>query len=454
MRSKILNHRLLLPVLIFALIGTTTSAYAACPAMFVDPGYTILPDDDAQVFLMYSEADRMETLVLQPEFSGTATEFGMVMPFPNRPAINEAPESMFDTLLEYTTVTYFDFGVTVEDQSSFGGLSSGRDHITVIEEKDVGDFKTVLLTADTAESLTEWLDDNNFAFKSEDQDNFEYYVEKGGYYFVAMKVNMDEVDVDDQGRVNGTLKPIEFVFESEYPMLPLRIMAHDADPMSFTLYTLGTFPYYVPGVDLLFLDVIDNPAWSSDTDEERLGAEFSDRYEPLGKWLLRMNVLFDPREIETNLILERLGPLDRTASIRNLILESLERESIFVSFDLQLPTPIILNTHLLPTGNGIYPQHANHDVFIAREAASFRTQSDHGIPPQSIDCKPGMQLILKPGEHNTSKHGVDFHPSTTQLILKPSEYNTACVFESSVPHLIERGWQVSTMRADELNRLS
>ena len=76
-----------------------------------------------------------------------------------------------------------------------------------------------------------------------------------------MKVNMDRADVDDDGgMINGNLRPIEFVFESEYPMLPLRIMAHDMDPMSFTLYTLGSFPYYVPGVDVLFMDLIDKPA--------------------------------------------------------------------------------------------------------------------------------------------------------------------------------------------------
>ena len=182
------------------------------------------------------------------------------MPLPNRPIINKAPEDMFDTLLEYTTIRYSG-GSSLEEALKLqsGAAGSAADSVVVLERKDVGDFEAVVLTADSADALTEWLDGNGFEFKDEDRENFEYYVEKGGYYFVAMRINMDEADLDDDGMISGKLRPIEFVFESEYPMLPLRIMAHDMDPMRFTLHTLGIFPYYIPGVDVLFIDVIDKP---------------------------------------------------------------------------------------------------------------------------------------------------------------------------------------------------
>ena len=469
MKSKMLGRGLLLPVFVFALIGMTSSAYASCPAIFVPPQYTISPDNDAAVFLTYSEIDRVETLVLQPEFSGTAAEFGMVMPFPGQPVINEAPENMFDNLLDYTTIS-FDSVVVFDDSSDL--LSEGppppAPSVVVIEEKDVGDFKTTVLTATSAVSLVEWLDDNNFEFKNEDQENFEYYVEKGGYYFVAMKVNMNEADIDEDGRVNGTLKPIEFVFESEYPMLPLRIMAHDMDPMSFTLYTLGVFPYYVPGADVLFIDILDKSAlslplltssdvtpdstgaisltsWeqqppitdvthinpSSLSDEARLGTEFWDRYEPLDKWLVRMDIGFDPRAIETNLILRHIGPVEGIVSDPNLIMRDWEFSPFeIVEKDVRLEYPVSINSYLLPASSGVLHQHARVDLPIAYDVASPRLQSDYGIPPQSIDCK-----------------------SDRQLMLKPNGYDTACMLESNVLNLLERGWQISTMKADELNRL-
>lgn len=457
------RYRIVAISLVLVLAGLGTSAYAACPPTFPPPGYTITPDDDVQAFLTYSEPDRVEVLVVQPAFSGTATEFGMVMPLPGRPAISEAPEDMFDVLLEYTTIRYSD-DATVEEslsiQSDGGEMGSG---VTVVETKDVGDFKTVVLTADSAGALTEWLDGNGFEFKDEDRENFEYYVEKGGYYFVAMKVNMDEADLDEAGMINGKLRPIEFVFESEYPMLPLRIMAHDMDPMRFTLYTLGVFPYYVPGVDVLFMDVIDKPAapeaallpssmtaagpngmtrhvaWSPTlevqfleeaelppiSDEERLGEEFWERYDPLDKWLVRMNVGFDPRGIGENLILERIGTVD------GMIPDS--GGPIRISgMDVTLERPVIINEKLLPPNSGVFAEYSSdwQDFQDVHEVVSHRLQAKHGVPPQSIDCKSGMNLMILPGGNGT-----------------------ACMMASSVQALIERGWQESTFRAGELDRL-
>ena len=450
-------------LLALAIAGLGTSVYAACPPTFAPPGYTITPDDDVQAFLMYSEHDRTETLVVQPAFSGTAVEFGMVMPIPNRPAISEAPEDMFDILLKYTTIRYSDRNLEETFESESGAARPASDSVVVVERKDVGDFEAVVLTADSADALTEWLDSNGFEFKDEDRENFEYYVEKGGYYFVAMRINMDEADLDYDGMINGKLHPIEFVFESEYPMLPLRIMAHDMDPMRFTLYTLGIFPYYIPGVDVLFVDVIDKPAapeaailpsdttaglhgtikpvvWGSalnvqyfenvdplppPSDEKRLGEEFWERYDPLNKWLVRMNVGFDPRGIGENLILKRIGTVD------GMIRDS--GDPIRISgMDVTLQRPVIINEKLLPPESGVFAEYSSdwQDFQDVHEVISPRLQAEHGIPPKSIDCKSGMTLMLRPGGHDT-----------------------ACIMESSVPELTERGWQESTFRADELNRL-
>ena len=434
-----------------ALVGTVTTVYAACPPTFPPSGDTVMPDDDVMAFLMYSETDRTETLVIQPAFSGTATEFGMVMPIPSRPAINEAPDDMFDKLAGYTGGEPI---LRIQGASE----SASKDSVIVVEEKDVGDFKATVLTADNAEELVAWLNDNGFEFQDEDLDNFEYYVERGGYYFVAMKVNMDEASIGSDGMVNGKLRPVEFVFESEYPMLPLRIMAHDMDPMSFTLYTLGVFPYYIPGVDVLFMDVINEPTvpvpwWrpssfeigSEDTrfisldpvqdvqyikpkvrsNEEKLGTAFWERYDPLDKWLVRMNVGFDPRGIEENVILERIGTMGGMIPETGYPIQIDDQ-------DVRLLEPVIINEKMLPPGSGVFAEISINwqDFQSVREIMTPRLQSEYGIPPQSIDCKAGMQLMLR-----------------------PDGQNTACVMESSVQKLSERSWHASTVRADELSRL-
>ena len=475
----IVRRRTIAVLLALALAGLGTSAYAACPPTFPPPGYTITPDDDVQAFLMYSEPDRMETLVVQPAVSGTAVEFGMVMPLPNRPTINEAPDDMFDILLEYTTIRYsgsLEESVEVQDDSV-----KPAGNVVVVERKDVGDFETVVLTADSADALTEWLDGSGFEFKDEDRENFEYYVEKGGYYFVAMRVNMDKANVDDDGMINGKPRPIEFVFESEYPMLPLRIMAHEMDPMRFTLYTLGIFPYYIPGVDVLFIDVIDKPpaseaellpsgtttgphgiiksvAWSPvldvqhfppPSDKEHLGEEFWERYDPLNKWLVRMNVGFDPRGIGENLILERIG------TVNGMIPRS--GDPIRISgMDVTLERPVIINENLLSPRSGVFAEYSSdwQDFQDVREVVSYKLQTEYGIPPKSIDCKSGMTLMIRPDGHNTA---CVMESSVLELAGSGNgdrcTRNQTCMMESDVPEFTGRGWQESAFRADELNRL-
>ena len=457
------------------LSGLAAPALAACPPTFPPPDLHVMPDDDVQAFVTYSEPNRIQTLVVQPTFSGTATEFGMVMPIPAWPEINEAPEDMFEELWEYTG---FQGGVVMDsfqEGTAFASISS----VVVLEQKAVGDFETTLLTAGDAGDLVDWLNSHDFQFVDEDAANFDYYVQKGGYYFVAMRVNMDEADVGADGTINGKLRPIEFVFKSEHPMLPFRIMAHDMDQMSFTLYTLGDIPYYIPGVKITFADMV--PDWHGGE------LESLDRYHPADRWLLRMHVDFDPRAIEGNLILQRFHdigywiPVQLPGTVINpqmslpgsgivvpLQMLEMDRErlagivdAVYGAQSLDSECDDTMQAMLRQDGSGpvcVDESAVNQYVqrgWVAIEvlagmdpwervrvldgilltpnfaySATPLEQTFLGIPPGSIECKDGMQLMIRPGGE------------------------PACVMESSVDGLEERGWAKSTMMADELQRLS
>lgn len=457
---------------VLILSGLAVPVFAACPPTFPPPDHHVVPDDDVQAFVTYSESDRIQTLVVQPTFSGTATEFGMVMPIPNIPEINEAPEDMFEELWEYTG--YSGYAIAMDGSGSNAVADSS---VVVLEQKAVGDFETVLLTAENARDLIDWLNSHDFQFVKEDEANFDYYVQKGGYYFVAMKVNMDKVDIGDDGTIDGKLRPIEFVFKSEQPMLPFRIMAHDMDPMRFTLYTLGDIPYYVPGVQITFADRV--PDWHS------LEIESLERYDPAGKWLLRMNVGFDPRAIERNLILQRLhdvgifwqespavvinphmsppgsgivmsfpmfgmdsNGLTNMAQAINSVLSSDsecdDTAEVLLKLDsgehlcVESDIDEYVYRYWVPLGNVADVREMKRTislwgVFLTPSFAQATTpleQASLGIPPESIECKEEMQVMIRPGG------------------------GSACIAESSVDALVEREWKKSTAMADELRRLS
>lgn len=391
-----------LPLLVISgivLLMITSPAYAACPSMMPREGFSIIPDDDTQVFLSYSEKDRIETLIILPAFSGTATEFGMVMPIPDRPEINEASEELFTYLDSHTNQFSWDGDLVPPLERSLG--LSAENSVKIIEQKDVGDFETTVLTAENAKDLVDWLNGHKYQFSEMDEKNFEYYIQKGGYYFVAMKVNMDKATVDEDGNINGKLSPIEFIFSSEQPMLPFRIMAHDMEPMSMTLYTLAEFPYYVPGVNIIFNNKL--PEKTNGYNQEL------DKYDPENKWLVRMNIDFDPRTIEKNLILEKI----ETLSVGSKLIK--------------------INPHLLPVGSGIIKGDARENFLVKNfvETMSPREQVSSGIPSESVQCKEDFQLMLRAdGE------------------------NTACITELNTTLLLDRGWQMSTAAAEQIERIS
>ncbi len=456
------------------LSGLAAPAFAACPAIFPPLDFHVMPDDDVQAFVTYSEPLRIQTLVVQPTFSGTATEFGMVIPIPAWPEINEAPEDMFEELWEYTGFQEHVAMIATIEESTLLGESS----VVVLEQKAVGDFETTLLTAGDAGDLVDWLNSHDFQFVGEDKANFDYYVQKGGYYFVAMRVNMDEADVGADGMINGKLRPIEFVFKSEQPMLPFRIMAHDMDQMSFTLYTLGEIPYYIPGVKVTFADRVQD--WRGEL-------ESLERYHPADRWLLKMHVDFDPRAIEGSLILQRFHDIGDWIPMHlpDIVINphmSLPGSGIVVPFhllemDRERMAGIVeaisdaksLDSECDDTTQAMLRQDGSGPVCVDEPAVSQYAQRGWveiealagmdpwkralaldgilltpslaysatpfeqvllGIPPENIECKDDMQLMIRPSG------------------------GSACIMESSVDGLAERGWTKSTMAADELRRLS
>jgi len=379
-------------LIIFSLV---VPAYAMCPGIMTPPSFMVMPDDNTQGLIVYSHTDKLETLVLEPSFHGDAIDFGMVLPLPNKPEITEADEEVFNELKMITEQSMLRPHFLGESTSASSG--SGVD---IIEIKDVGDYTATVLTAESSSALISWLDENGYTFSQKDAVNFEYYVDKTGYYFVVLKVNMDEANVDENGNLNGKLKPIEFTFVSEEPMLPFRIMAVDMEEMSFTLYTLSEFAYFVPGIDVGYMKKL----------PEIMDVESLERYAPDDKWLLRMEVNFDPMMVEKNLILTKAGnpPREFEGEVLTINSDSFSSESGLIQ--------------------GTAPGNMDVDDFAS---LSPLKQQKTGILIESVDCKDDFALMIS----GNSERSV-------------------CVTDEHTSAFSDRGWTESTIRINELLRIA
>lgn len=238
--------------------------------------------DETRVFVSYKEGE--ETFIVQPDFSGTAKQFGVVLPFPARPDITAAPNTFFD---ELSTL------VKPSQLMVFGALKGAESisKVTVVAQKNIGDFETTTVTATSSKDLIQWLRDHQFSYSEADVSNFDYYVNKGSYYFVALKVNASVVKTDNKGMILGSLKPLAFTFATEKPVVAMRISASTMKPMNYELYTASQDMLFVPGT------AID---YSARVQKEDITAGVKG-YLSSSDWLTHAVVTMDPKTIDTDL---------------------------------------------------------------------------------------------------------------------------------------------------------
>src|SRR5438874_2197092 len=90
--------RWLLPALVVVLVAP--AADAACCYFAAKDADILQPAQKA--FLTWDPREGVETFTVQPKFEGNARDFGMVIPTPSRPKLDEMPRDFFKELAVYT----------------------------------------------------------------------------------------------------------------------------------------------------------------------------------------------------------------------------------------------------------------------------------------------------------------------------------------------------------------
>src|ERR1700726_1272053 len=97
-----------------------------------------------KVFLTWDAAEKVETFTVQPKFEGNAADFGMVIPTPARPKLDEMPREFFKELAVFTILEPMDiqkYKKLVLLGSTGSGRGSGEEKghtVKVLESGVVG----------------------------------------------------------------------------------------------------------------------------------------------------------------------------------------------------------------------------------------------------------------------------------------------------------------------------
>ncbi len=110
---------MLLPVLLGALTGYVLRPSPADSACC----YFAAKDKDVQqpsqkVFITWDDKEKVETFTVQPKFEGNAADFGMVIPTPAKPKLDEMPRDFFKEMAVFTVLKQREFP---QSHLQFGG---------------------------------------------------------------------------------------------------------------------------------------------------------------------------------------------------------------------------------------------------------------------------------------------------------------------------------------------
>jgi hypothetical protein len=226
---------------------SSTSAQAFC-GFFAGKADASLFNEASQVILVRD--GKHSVISMLNDFKGPLTDFALVVPVPQvleKGQVRIGDKRLFDRLDAYSAprlAEYYDpdpcpvgqrYDLEMSRDSAMQAAPAASKMekkkgdkalgVTVEDSYTVGEYDIVMLSAKQSDGLETWLVSNGYKMPKGAAAALKPYVAQNMKFFVA-KVNLEE-----QSKT-GTqyLRPLQFAFDSEKFMLPIRLGMINADP--------------------------------------------------------------------------------------------------------------------------------------------------------------------------------------------------------------------------------
>jgi hypothetical protein len=190
-----------------------------------------------KVFITWEPKEGVESFTVQPKFEGNAKDFGMVIPTPSKPRLDEMPRDFFKELAVFTILKKREYPVSkllprrvptfapsAPGQAGGGGPTGAppkRPTVKVLEAGIVGSLDYKIISAERADDLYGWLKDNKYSYAG-DEATLDFYVKKK-WLFTVMKIDTMQMKKNKDGSFSGEVTPTRFQFTSDKLIYPLKI---------------------------------------------------------------------------------------------------------------------------------------------------------------------------------------------------------------------------------------
>lgn len=230
----------------FGVLATAPQGQAACCYFSALGSDVTQPAQKA--FLTWDPTTRMVSFTVQPKFEGDAGDFGMVIPTPNRPRLNEMPRAFFKELATFTILKPMPQGKYKPGVVSSGGFamfgggmmggmggSAGREStVRVLEAGVVGSLDYKIVAAERADDLYDWLKENRYTYDG-DEEMLKSYLSRR-WFFTVMRIDPRQMKRSANGKYTGEVTPTRFTFRYRTLVYPLRITVPSVENSTDALF--------------------------------------------------------------------------------------------------------------------------------------------------------------------------------------------------------------------------
>ena len=215
--------------------------------------------------------DGVETFVIRPGFQGSVEEFGMLIPFPNPPALRKIPDDTFQHIAAAVDPPEIIVDLTPQpllelaDFAAMGAAPTSSavnekeslaiDEVRIVKQEAVGMYEVAVIEAGSAKALDGWMTDHGYRYPEGMDDVCNDYV-KDKWCFVAIKARVGQKDgVDpkpgmskaDPSRrpgssFDGHVQGMGFRFRSDELVVPMRLSAFNEGDLHNVVYLLTDEP--------------------------------------------------------------------------------------------------------------------------------------------------------------------------------------------------------------------
>src|SRR5689334_5730786 len=162
-----------------ALLALPEATRAACCYFSAKNADILQPGQ--KVFISWDPVEKVESFTVQPKFEGNALDFGMVIPTPSKPKLDEMPRDFFKELAIYSILKKREqpqskllpppplppaapAPASGAGGGGFGGAAPRPTTVKVLEAGVVGNLDYKIIEAGRADDLFAWLKENKYSY--------------------------------------------------------------------------------------------------------------------------------------------------------------------------------------------------------------------------------------------------------------------------------------------------